>query len=234
MAKRALLTDEGSKRKIERYNFIMGTKMSEKPKSGYRYGPFSRLLSDKKGVAAIEFAIIAPILFILYFLTMETSQAIDVNKRVSRIASEAADLATQQQSLTKSQVDAILEIGESVIQPYNRSEPTITMTGIQITDDATPQVLVAWSRKLQAGATSVGDAVGTTTTVPDKLKIGGTFLVRVEADLAYKPVLTWTAGQKASLGSHNIRVWLNDISMGETYYLRPRLSSSIDCADCNS
>lgn len=208
--------------------------MSKNPKSRSRNRSIWRLASDKKGVAAIEFAIIAPILFILYFLTMETSQAIDVNKRVSRMASEAADLATQQQTLTKSQVDAILEIGESVIQPYNRSLPTIKMTGIEITDDATPQVLVAWSRKLVNGTATVGDAVGTTTTVPDKLKIAGTFLVRVDANLAYKPVLTWTANQKTSLSEHNIRVWLNDIHMGETYYLRPRLSSSIDCADCNS
>jgi len=197
-------------------------------------GSLLKILRDKRGVAAIEFAIIAPILFILYFLTMETSQAIDVNKRVSRMASEVADLATQQQTLTKSQVDAILKIGEAVIQPYNRSVPTITMTGIEITDDSTPKVLVAWSRKLDNGSSTVGDAVGTTTTVPDKLKIGGTFLVRVTADLGYQPVLTWSADQKAALSQHNIRVWLNDITMGETYYLRPRLSTSIDCADCNS
>jgi Flp pilus assembly protein TadG len=108
------------------------------------------------------------------------------------------------------------------------------MTGIEITTDSTPKVLVAWSRKLSSGSTSAGDAVGTVTTVPDKLKIAGTFLVRVEADLGYKPVLTWSADQQASLSKHNIRVWLNDIDMGEIYYLRPRLSSSIDCSDCNS
>ncbi|MEQ9246158.1 MAG: pilus assembly protein, partial [Nitratireductor sp.] len=52
-------------------------------------GDFAR---NRRGVAAIEFAIIAPILFAMYFLTLEFGQAIDVNKKVSRAANMAGDL----------------------------------------------------------------------------------------------------------------------------------------------
>lgn len=189
---------------------------------------------DHKGVAAVEFAFIAPILFILYFLTMETSQAIDVNKKVGRVASMVADLVTQQQTLSKTETDAILDIGSSILYPYGRSSPTIEITGIEISDETTPKVTVAWSRKSVAGTTSAGDSIGSTTTVPDKLKIGGTFLVRVTTSLGYKPVLTWTSSEKSTLENNGIRVWLDDISMGETYYLRPRMSSTVTCSDCNS
>lgn len=203
-------------------------------KIGMLAHPIVKFRDDHKGVAAVEFAFIAPILFILYFLTMETSQAIDVNKKVGRVASMVADLVTQQQTLSKTETDAILDIGSSILYPYGRSSPTIEITGIEISDETTPKVTVAWSRKSVAGTTSAGDSIGSTTTVPDKLKIGGTFLVRVTTSLGYKPVLTWTSSEKSTLENNGIRVWLDDISMGETYYLRPRMSSTVTCSDCNS
>ena len=58
-----------------------------------------RFCSDRRGVAAIEFAFIVPVLLIMYFVTMEASQAIETSKKVSRIGSMVADLITQQQTI---------------------------------------------------------------------------------------------------------------------------------------
>lgn len=188
-----------------------------------------RMLRDRRGVAAIEFAFIAPVLLSLYFVTMEVSQGIEVNKKVGRAGSMIADLLTQQQATTKSEVEAVMRIGESILQPYNRSKPTITVTAIQITDENSPKVLVAWSRKMENGASGNGAAKNTTTTVPETLKIRNTFLIRVESALAYKPVITWTADQKQVLG---LAAAFDGISMREVYYLRPRMSSTVPCGDC--
>lgn len=211
--------------------------MTETTASGLRWTAMrrlrttlSRFVGEQRGVAAIEFAFIAPVLLSLYFVTMEVSQAIEVNKKIGRVGSMVADLVTQQQQETNtSELDAILRIGESILQPYNRSTSTITITAIQITDEQTPKVLVAWSRKLQAGVTGAGPVQGSTTTVPDKLKIRNTFLVRVESALAYRPVITWTVDQKQSLG---LAAAFDGIAMDETYYLRPRMSTKIDCTGC--
>lgn len=188
-----------------------------------------RLFSDRRGVAAVEFAFIAPVLLSLYFVTMEVAQGIEVNKKIGRVGSMVADLVTQQQTTTKAELDAILQIGESILQPYNRSRPTITITAIQITDEQNPKVKVAWSRKLSNGATSAGPAKDSLTTVPVNLKVRNTFLVRVESNLGYKPVITWTADQKQVLG---LAAAFDGINMSETYYLRPRISPTIGCSDC--
>ncbi len=95
----------------------------------------ARVAADRRGVAAIEFALVAPLLLCMYFVTMEVSQAIETNKKVSRIASMVADLVTQQQTTTKAEVDAIMNIGQSLLTPYYRSKPTITITAIEITDE---------------------------------------------------------------------------------------------------
>jgi len=188
-----------------------------------------RFCIDRRGVAAIEFAFIVPVLLVMYFVTMEASQAIETSKKVSRIGSMVADLVTQQNTITKADLDAIMKIGTSTLQPYNRSTPKIIITAIQVTTDPTPKVQVVWSRKLDNGASSADAAKDSITTVPTALKIAGTFLVRVESDLAYQPIITWSADSQERLGLTSA---FSHISMGETYYLRPRRSTTVPCSDC--
>jgi Flp pilus assembly protein TadG len=185
--------------------------------------------ADRKGVAAIEFAFIAPLLLTMYFVTMEIAPAIDANKKVGRSASMIADLVTQQQTVSKSEVEAIMSIGEATLNPYNRSQLKVVITAITITDEENPKVLVAWSRKMVNGAFSQDAAKDTVTTVPASLKIKGSFLIRVETSLDYRPIITWTASEKATTG---LLAAFDNINMKETYYLRPRMSNSIDCSTC--
>ncbi|UVK38958.1 pilus assembly protein [Mesorhizobium sp. AR10] len=189
----------------------------------------TRFCTDRRGIAAVEFALIVPLLLIMYFVTMEASQAIETSKKVSRIGSMVADLVTQQQSIVTADLDAIMKIGTSTLQPYNRSTPDIIITAIQVTDETTPKVKVVWSRKLYNGTPSADAAKDSITTVPTALKTKGAFLIRVESSLGYKPIITWSADSAKRLG---LITRFNNISMGETYYLRPRRSTTIPCGNC--
>jgi Flp pilus assembly protein TadG len=188
---------------------------------------FARLIPDRRGVAAVEFALIAPLLLSMYFVTMEVAQGIEANKKVGRVGSMAADLITQQSEVTPSQLDAIMKIGGSIMQPYNRSTPKIVVTAISIT--AASEVKVEWSRKLENGAYSKGPATVPAAAVPPTLKIPGSFLIRVESYLDYKPLITWSPDAKSTLG---LMAAFDNIDMKETYYLRPRMSPTIKCATC--
>jgi Flp pilus assembly protein TadG len=187
-----------------------------------------RLLHDRSGVAALEFALIVPLLLCLYFVTMEVAQAIETNKRVGRVGSMVADLVTQQQTMSKDELEAIMRIGEATLQPYNRSQPDITITAIEVVDESTAKVV--WSRKLVEGTPEVGDAKDKPVTdLPSTLKITGSFLIRAESSLEYKPIITWVASAKSTLGLASA---FDGISMKETYYLRPRMSTTIPCDNC--
>jgi len=195
--------------------------------------PFARLarkfVGNRRGVAAIEFALIAPLLLAMYFVTMEIAPAIDSNKKVGRAASMIADLVTQQQPISSAEVEAIMAIGEATLRPYSRTNLKVIITAIEITDEDAPQVKVVWSRQMIDGAFSRDAAKGTVTTVPATLKVRNSFLVRVQSELDYRPMITWTADQKAATG---LLAAFDKIDMKETYYLRPRMSSSIDCPNC--
>ena len=189
-----------------------------------------RLLTDRRGAAALEFAFIAPVLLSLYFVTMEVSQGIETNKKVSRIGSMVADLVTQQQGeISRADLDAIMRIGGAIIQPYNRTQPGIVVTAIKITDEENPKARVAWSRKMVNGAFSQDAPRNSETTVPETLTIRNTFLIRVASGLDYRPVITWAADKKASMG---LAASFDNIAMRETYHLRPRMSTEITCPDC--
>ena len=77
--------------------------------------------------------------------------------------------------------------------------------------------------------TGVDAAKGTATTVPAALNVRGSFLIRVQSNLSYKPVVTWAAADKPALG---LTAAFDTISMSETYYLRPRMSAQVSCSDC--
>ncbi|SFI83975.1 TadE/TadG family type IV pilus assembly protein [Aerobium aerolatum] len=188
-----------------------------------------RLVKDRQGVAVVEFALIVPFLLIFYFLSMEVSQAIENNKKVSRIGSMVADLVAQNADVTPAELDAIMQIGSAVLQPYGRSAPRIAVTGIYLTDEATPKAQVVWSRKMANGVFSRAALKGTVTSVPTALKIRDTFIVRVESELDYRPVIAWSADGKAAMG---LAAAFDNINMSETYYLRPRMSSDVQCASC--
>ncbi|MBS4019601.1 MAG: pilus assembly protein [Dechloromonas sp.] len=193
-------------------------------------GHLARLGRDRKGVAAIEFAFAAPILLVTYFMTMELSQGLEVSKKTGRIAIIVGDLVTQQQSLNKADLDAIMRIGEAVIQPYDRSDPSIYVTAIEISDENSPKAKVAWSRKLVNGTASTYLAAGSAiTSVPDKLMIRNSFLIRAEASLEYTPVLVWSAGGDAAFGMASS---FDKLDMSDRYYLRPRMSQKVTCNDC--
>lgn len=182
-------------------------------------------LKNRRGVAAIEFALITPLLLVFYFFIMELGQGIETSKKVSRVGSMVADLVSQQGRYVETdELDPIMEIGEAILQPYNRSQVDIIITGIEIDKDAV--VKVKWSRKMEGGGFGRGANEGDPTTVPDDLKIPETFLLRVTAKLNYKPIATGETGTFGLLST------LNNFSMTESYYLRPRMSADIICGDC--
>ncbi len=188
-----------------------------------------RLASDNRGVAAIEFALIAPLLLVMYFVTMEIAPAIDSSKKVGRGASMIADLVTQQQTVATSDLDAMMRLGEATILPYDRSKLKVIITAIEVTNTTPPQVKVVWSRKMVEGAFSADKAAGTVETIPADLRIANSFYIKVETSLQYTPMIVWSADAKKTTGLMSA---FDKINMKEAYYLRPRIATRVACSNC--
>lgn len=188
-----------------------------------------RFARDRRGVAAIEFAFIVPILLCMYLMTMEVSQGIETNKKLGRAGHMIGDLIAQQPSITVNEVDAIMQIGNSLLQPYNRSQPTFTVTAISISSDKAPRATVLWSRRMADGKFGTGAKKAELVPLPASLLVAGSFLIRVDAALDYQSVLFYNPSGKAVIGLQSA---FNSISMGETYFNSARQGSTIPCTGC--
>lgn len=203
--------------------------MTETAGKRQRKGMLGRLTGDERGVAAVEFALIVPILLVLYFITLEVAQAIDTNKKVNRVASQVADLITQQPTMTPDEVDAIMKISRPILEPYRRSEAEVIVTAIRVTDEDTPKAEVAWSRRYSNGSYSRAEPAGTVVTIPDSLMTRDAFYVRAETKLEYWPVIGLSAQE---LGVAGVAGAMFPINMSERYYLRARQTRTIPCNAC--
>ncbi|MGE0282028.1 MAG: TadE/TadG family type IV pilus assembly protein [Rhizobiaceae bacterium] len=188
----------------------------------------AQLAKDRRGIAAVEFAIIVPLLLAMYFVTLEAGQGLDTNKKLGRVASIVADLVTQEPAVVKDDLNAILQIGSAILQPYSRSKPSIYIAGIQLDGANPPTATVKWYRSLINGATGKVEP-SPQPVIPTSLKIPNTFLVRVYTTLDYKPVIAWSATDKSGLGFTSP---FTGIKMEETYYLRARNGPTVECSDC--
>lgn len=74
-----------------------------------------RFANDKKGVAAVEFALIAPILLYMYFGMAETAMLIDKDRNVSHTSSVVSDLVTQANAMNSLEVADIMAAGIMVM-----------------------------------------------------------------------------------------------------------------------
>ncbi len=172
---------------------------------------------EVRGVAAVEFAFIAPIMLLLFVGTIELSAGVSVNRKLSRLSSTVSDLVTQSQTLTVADITNIMNASAKVMYPYTDTV-SIVLTGISI--DASGTAKVAWSQAKNGTPLTVGTTYGN---VPVKIKKPNTFLVAARVATQYTPSFGW-AQYNATTGLSFNR---SAIDMNEEIFLRPRIGSTV-------
>jgi len=174
--------------------------------------PPRHLVRDARGVAAVEFALIAPLLLLLYFGVVELTQAAMTEQRAAHTASAIADLVAQDSSITSAQVTDIFSVGATLMYPYPTA--SLKMRVSSLSADANDNVTVAWSQGSGMTARTKGSAV----TVPTKVISAGGSAIMGESQYTYTSVF----GQ----------IMPRPVVFNEVYYLQPRVSTTVPCADC--
>ena len=121
-----------------------------------RSSTLRRFAADRQGVGAIEFAILFPVLVMLYIGAFEITIGLSVSKRVSRAAGTVADMVTQQESVTKSILSQMPLVAGGIFAPYGTADLSMKITAIKIDTDAKPTVFWSWA----------GDTTGETLPAP--------------------------------------------------------------------
>src|SRR5882757_135970 len=90
------------------------------------------LFGDIRGIAATEFAMIVPIMLILFFGTDEFASGIAVNRKVTLMARTLSDLTSQNTSVTDTQLTNFFNAANSMMTPYSATPVKATITELYI------------------------------------------------------------------------------------------------------
>ncbi|QWG22937.1 pilus assembly protein [Bradyrhizobium sediminis] len=165
------------------------------------------MLADCRGIAATEFAVIVPIMLVMFFGTVEFSSGVAVDRKVTLMARTLSDLTSQSTTVTDSDLTNFFAASKGIMTPYSSTPTQSTITELYV-DPKTLAARVQWSQGNSARA------AGTTVTIPTALKVGGTYLIFSEVSYKYVPAV----GYVMASGGVN----LSDVS-----YTRPRQSSCV-------
>lgn len=178
----------------------------------------ARLRTSREGVGAVEFALIVPILLIIYLMAFEITVAISMTRKVSHATSDIADLVTQKTTVDKTYLGTMSNVAAAIIAPYSASNLTLKISGIAI--DATPTAKIQWS--WQSNGT-VPYPAGSTVSIPSDLLIPNSFIVHAEISMPYSLLLYLPGLSGTSMKSLTIK---------KDYYYRQRVGDSITCSNC--
>lgn len=161
--------------------------------------------NDSRGVAALEFALVSPILILTYFGLAELSQGITAQRRVSHAASAIGDLAAQSDKITDANMTNMFAAATAIIAPYPATDLNLRLTSI--TADAKKKPKVDWVdvKGTMPNTLKKDDEV----TLPAGLVTeAGDNIIMAEATYTYKGVAQY--------------VLKDGLKFSEVYYMRPR------------
>jgi Flp pilus assembly protein TadG len=170
---------------------------------------FRRLAGDERGISAVEFALLAPVVIAFYMGLSEFCQGYMAQKRMGHVSAAVADLIAQEETVTRANVDDIFGIGGLIMKPFSTTPLKQRVTSVTRTGN---KVNVDWSRG--AGLPALTGEV----TIPADLLTDGQSLIIAEATYDYDSPADYLMPGLTKF-SH-------------TYYLRPRVSDKTLCSNC--
>jgi len=169
----------------------------------------SRFWRDRRGVSAVEFALIAPVLIIFYFGMAELTQAMLAQRRLGHLAASIGDVVAREQTFTDARRDDLFSVGNVLMSPFPTS--TLRLCVVSIVSDANGRDVVAWSEPSNAPVDCPArDAV---LDIPVGVLPAGQSVIMSKASYEYNSVFKFMIPQT--------------LTFQRTYYLKPRLSDQV-------
>lgn len=111
-----------------------------------------QMISDQKGIAAVEFALIAPMLLVAYLGATDLTQALAIDRKLTQISATVADLVAQEDEITRSEVHGFFEAGKAIMRPFPFERTGLRLTIVEVDgsrSDVTGATALNWT--IEAG-----------------------------------------------------------------------------------
>jgi len=165
------------------------------------------LLEDCRGIAATEFAVIVPVMLVMFFGMVEFSSGVAVDRKVTLMARTLSDLTSQSISVDGTALNNFFAASTGIMTPYSPTPTRSTITELWI-DPSTLKARVQWSQGTAPRATS------SIVTIPTALAVAGTYLIFSEVSYLYKPTIGYVMAKAG-------------VNLSDVAYMRPRQATCV-------
>jgi Flp pilus assembly protein TadG len=168
----------------------------------------ARFSRDKRGVSAVEFAVILPFMAALYLGGTAVTQGIILKRKVVLVTHTVGDLIARDNTITNTEMTAIFDAAKAVFAPYANNILKIRVASVEVSAGGT--ATVKWSDAYQWTAR----AVNSTVTLPAGLNTANSTVIWAEVSYDYTPPVgsAFTGGV---------------MTLTDQLYIRPRLVNAI-------
>ena len=128
-----------------------------------------RFLRDQQAIAVVEFALVLPVLMILFYGVVEVTRFILITQKVEKLAHSVADMTAQEHVATTAALDQVLAAASDIMNPYAMTNNGKIVISSLYRTAGVAQASVNWRYEgggTLAGVTSHLGAVGATPTMP--------------------------------------------------------------------
>lgn len=168
-----------------------------------------RLKIDQSGASAVEFALLMPLLIMIYFGLAETTQMLLADRRISQVAFSVGDLVSRTDQVDDAQMTDIFKVAEVVMQPFPVSAVMgIRVTSIEVAPDG--KASVVWS---DARGTLGAYVPGAPMTISGSLVDPGETVVLSEVTYLYSGI--------------SRTIIADGMQLSSKFYLKPRKSDAV-------
>lgn len=162
-------------------------------------------LADGRGLAATEFAVIVPLMLVMFFGTVEFSSAVAIDRKVTLMARTLSDLTSQSTSVADTDMTNFFAASTAMLTPYSATPVVATITELYV--DSTQTAHVQWSKG------SSPRTQKSSVSIPTTLAIADTYLIFSEVSYTYTPSVGY--------------VLKSAVTLSDVAYTRPRQSTCV-------
>ncbi len=157
-----------------------------------------RFAAAKRGVAAIEFAILAPMMVFLMFASVDLLNMLETNKRVQNVAASVADVVARDTEVSNSEISGLWSAIGVLMYPDNGSGVNIRITSVRI--NSATDARVVWSEGRGMSARTNNSQVASF--LPSQMRVAGTSVIIAETTYGYRTPLGFLMSGPVTM-SHN-------------------------------
>lgn len=149
-----------------------------------------RWRDDTAGVAAVEFALVLPVMVAMLLGMTEVTVGVNSARKLTLVSRSIADLTSRSTTaLSASDISNTFAASQIIMQPYSSAALRMTLSSMKVTYNTTTRVYSAsvdWSCASGTGAAT--KPVNVTYSVPSGFQKDGSHYILAETVLPYKPM----------------------------------------------